>query len=112
MVIFYGFFRSTPHPVTVTTRIITLLVGNTYKPSFVTVTGWGVDPTDSTIVKHHGFHHHLEAHIFGIVFFFQAYPIREVVFSGSSSPTPTNLTQANMEIIGCPVVRFRDRING
>ena len=38
------YVRSTPHPVTVTTRIITFLVGNPYKPSFVTVTGWGVDP--------------------------------------------------------------------
>ena len=38
-------FRSTPHPVTVTTRIITFLVGNPYKPSFATVTGWGGDPT-------------------------------------------------------------------
>ena len=38
------FLRSTPHPVTVTTRIITFLVGNPYKPSFATVTGWGVDP--------------------------------------------------------------------
>ena len=32
-----------PLPVTVTTRIITFLIGNPYKPSFVTVTGWGVD---------------------------------------------------------------------
>ena len=32
-----------PHPVTVTTGIITFLIGNPYKPSFVTVTGWGVD---------------------------------------------------------------------
>ena len=38
------YIRSTPHPVTVTTRIIPFLVGNPYKPSFVTVTGWGVDP--------------------------------------------------------------------
>ena len=30
-----------PLTVTVTTRIITFLVGNPYKPSFVTVTGWG-----------------------------------------------------------------------
>ena len=30
-------------PVTVTTRIIPFLVGNRFKPSFVTVTGWGVD---------------------------------------------------------------------
>ena len=37
------YIRSTPHPVTVTTRIITFLVGNPYKPSFATVTGWGVD---------------------------------------------------------------------
>ena len=41
----YTYFRSTPRPVTVTTRIITYLVGNPYKPSFATVTGWGVDPT-------------------------------------------------------------------
>ena len=41
------YLRSTPHPVTVTTRIITFLVGNPYKPSFATVTGWGVDPTDT-----------------------------------------------------------------
>ena len=38
-----GYAYSTPHPVTVTTRIITFLIGNPYKPSFVTVTGWGVD---------------------------------------------------------------------
>ena len=37
------FVGTTPHPVTVTTRIITFLVGNPYKPSFATVTGWGVD---------------------------------------------------------------------
>ena len=36
---------STPHPVTVTSRIVPCLVGNHYKPSFVTVTGWGVDQT-------------------------------------------------------------------
>ena len=45
------FLRSTPHPVTVTTRIISFLVGNPYKPSFATVTGWGVDPKYS---KHSG----------------------------------------------------------
>ena len=38
-------FGTTPHPVTVTTRIITFLIGNPYKPSFVIVTGWGVDLT-------------------------------------------------------------------
>ena len=38
------YIRSTPHPLTVTTRIITFLVGNPYKASFATVTGWGVDP--------------------------------------------------------------------
>ena len=37
-------FGLSPLPVRVTTRIITFLVGNPYKPSFATVTGWGVDP--------------------------------------------------------------------
>ena len=37
------YLGTTPHPVTVTTRIIPFLIGNPYKPSFVTVTGWGVD---------------------------------------------------------------------
>ena len=36
--------RSTPLPVTVTTRIITFLVGDPYKPSFPTVTGRGPHP--------------------------------------------------------------------
>ena len=40
---FKSLLGTTPHPVTVTTRIITFLIGNPYKPSFVTVTGWGVD---------------------------------------------------------------------
>ena len=44
------FIRSTPHPVTVTTRIITFLVGNPYKPSFATVTGPGVDPIYMTLI--------------------------------------------------------------
>ncbi len=38
-----SYVGTTPHPVTVTTRISPFLVGNPYKPSFVTVTGWGVD---------------------------------------------------------------------
>ena len=46
------YFRSTPHPVTVPTRIITFLVGNPYKPSFATVTGWGVDPMYITYMNH------------------------------------------------------------
>ena len=33
-----------PLPVTVTTKIITFLVGDPYKPSFATVTGRGDDP--------------------------------------------------------------------
>ena len=41
--IYNVYVGTTPHPVTVTTRIITFLIGNPYKPSFVTVTGWGVD---------------------------------------------------------------------
>ena len=40
---FWIYLGTTPHPVTVTTRIMQFLVGNPYKPSFVTVTGWGVD---------------------------------------------------------------------
>ena len=43
------YVRSTPHPVAVTTRIITFLVGNPYKPSFATVTGWGVDPRNMLV---------------------------------------------------------------
>jgi len=39
-----------PQPVTVTTRIVPFLVGNFYKPSFVTVTGWGVDLKYSMIL--------------------------------------------------------------
>ena len=37
-------FGCGPLPVTVTTRIITFLVGNPYKPSFATVTGRGPHP--------------------------------------------------------------------
>ena len=37
------YIGTTPLPVTVTTRIVTFLIGNPYKPSFTTVTGWGVD---------------------------------------------------------------------
>ena len=37
---------STTHPVRVTTRIVTFLVGDPYKPSFANVTGCGVDPTN------------------------------------------------------------------
>ena len=43
------YFRSTPHPVTVTSRIITFLVGNPYKPPFATVTGWGVDLRNTVV---------------------------------------------------------------
>ena len=42
------YIRSTPHPVTVTTRNIIFLVGNPYKPSFATVTGRGVVPRDTS----------------------------------------------------------------
>ncbi len=38
-------FGLSPLPVTVTTRIITFLVGDPYKPSFATVTGRGDNPT-------------------------------------------------------------------
>ena len=42
----YLYIESTPHPgFQSPPGIITCLVGNRYKPSFVTVTGWGVDQT-------------------------------------------------------------------
>ena len=37
--------------VTVITRIIPFLVGNPYKPSFETVTGWGVDRIDEPSLR-------------------------------------------------------------
>ena len=42
--VYFGTRLPPPHQVTVTTRIIPFLVGNPYKPSFVTVTGWGGRP--------------------------------------------------------------------
>jgi len=41
-----------PFPVTVTTRIITFLVGNPYKPLFATVTGKGPHPIHTTSNMH------------------------------------------------------------
>ena len=41
----YIYIGCCPLPVTVTTRIITFLIGNPYKPSFATVTGRGHHPT-------------------------------------------------------------------
>ena len=41
---FHPYIGTIPHPVTVTTRIIPFLVGNPYKPSFVTVTAVGGRP--------------------------------------------------------------------
>ncbi len=38
------YFGLSPLPVTATTRIITFLVGDPYKPSFATVTGRGDNP--------------------------------------------------------------------
>ena len=41
----YGVYVGlSPFPVTVTTRIITFLVGDPYKPSFATITGRGDNP--------------------------------------------------------------------
>ena len=40
----WWYIWTTPHPATVTTRNIPFLEGNPYKPSFVTVTGWGGRP--------------------------------------------------------------------
>ena len=45
-----GYFGLPPHPVTVTTRIITFLVGDPYKPSFATVTGRGDKPRDTLLL--------------------------------------------------------------
>ena len=42
---------TTPLPVTVTTRIVTFLIGNPYKPSFVTVTVSGVDLRDMLVPR-------------------------------------------------------------
>ncbi len=46
-------FGLSPLPVTVTTRIITFLVGDPYRPSFATVTERGDNPTnvDITLLK-------------------------------------------------------------
>ena len=44
------YFGCGPFPVTVTTRIIPFLGGNPCKPSFGTVSGWGVHPKYSLIV--------------------------------------------------------------
>ena len=41
-----------PLPITVTTRIITFLVGDSYKPSFATVTGRGPHPKNVHFLKH------------------------------------------------------------
>ena len=46
-----SYIGTTPHPVTVTTRIISFLVGNPYKPSFVTVTEWGVNQNHTYIIS-------------------------------------------------------------
>ena len=43
-----------PHPATVTTRIIPFLVGNPYKPSFVTATGRGPHPIPFPATWHFG----------------------------------------------------------
>ena len=44
-------FGLSPLPVTVTTRIITFLVGDPYKPSFATVTGRGEQPNIGFILR-------------------------------------------------------------
>ena len=44
------YFGCGPLPVTVTTRIIAYLVGDSYKPSFATVTGRGPHPRYTQVV--------------------------------------------------------------
>ncbi len=41
----YIYFGLSPFPVIVTTRILTFVVGDPYKPSFATITGKGDNPT-------------------------------------------------------------------
>ncbi len=50
----YIYVGLSPFPVTVTTRIITFLVGNPYKPSLATVTGKGDNPTYSDVYGRNG----------------------------------------------------------
>ena len=50
LTIFQICFGCGPLPVTVTTRIITFLIGNPYKPSFATVTGRGPHPVRFQVV--------------------------------------------------------------
>ena len=53
----YLYFGYGPFPGTVTTRIITFLVGNPYKPLFATVTGKGPHPTYTLIQYRHYLKH-------------------------------------------------------
>ena len=53
----YLYFGYGPFPGTVTTRIITFLVGNPYKPLFDTVTGKGPHPTYTLIQYRHYLKH-------------------------------------------------------
>ena len=43
------YLGTTPQPVTMTTRILPILVGNPYKCSFVTVTGWWPPQTKTVL---------------------------------------------------------------
>ena len=53
--IFYSFFVGlSPFPVIVTTRIVSCLVGNPYKPSFATITGKGDNPKYMDVSKNRG----------------------------------------------------------
>ena len=61
-----------PLPVTVTTRIITFLVGDPYKPSFATVTGRGDNPSFTTFFRAPSEPHQFLAmtfpHLFAVTF--------------------------------------------
>ena len=69
------FIGTTPQPVTVTSRILPFLVGNPYKPSFVTVTGWGVDLT--YLILGGGFNHPSEKYVRQIGLFPQGMNIKK-----------------------------------
>ena len=78
-----SYLGTTPHLVTVSTRIIPFLVGNPYKPSFVTVTGWGVD----------------QNHIFRTLVLFGKTFVDKPRDKGSPSFSPWKLTQGLLKVM-------------
>ena len=50
----WGYIGLSPFPVIVTTRIVSCLVGDSYKPSFATITGKGDNPRDIYVSSQDG----------------------------------------------------------